>query len=154
MQQQHFQAPDWWYRGKRPPNDDAYFENLCRVIFQTGLNWHIVEKKWQGIKQAFFSFKVEVVAQFGDDDVKRLLNNRDIIRNRYKIHAIIENAKEFIELDNQYGSFQDYLDSLDKSNNYQKVVQDLSDKFERVGPITATLFLYSVGEKINPSILY
>lgn len=154
VQQQHSHMPDWWYRGKCPPNDNAYFENLCRVIFQTGLNWHVVEKKWQGIKKAFFDFNVEMIAHFGDSDVERLLNNPDIIRNRYKIRAIIENAKKFLELDNQYGSFKDYLDSLDKSNNYQKVIQDLSDKLERVGPTTATLFLYSVGENINPSILY
>lgn len=146
--------PDWWYRGRRPPNDDAYFENLCRVIFQTGLNWNVVEKKWQGIKKAFFNFNLEIVSHFKDADVERLLNSKDVIRNRYKIHAIVGNAKVFLEIARQYGSFQDYLDSLDKSNNYEKVIKDLSDRLERIGAITATIFLYSVGENINPSILY
>lgn len=154
QEHEHWHMPDWWYRDKRPANDNAYFENLCRVIFQTGLNWHVVEKKWATIKPAFCSFDVETIAAFNDSDMKRLLADSGVIRNRYKIHAIIFNAQVFVEIAKAYGSFRAYLDSLDKSNNYEKVIKELSSSFERVGPTTASLFLYSVGENINPTMLY
>ncbi len=148
------QYPTWWYRDNRPISDDKYFENLCRIIFQTGLNWAIVEKKWPGIKAAFCDFSVDNIAEFSDRDVKRLLSDKSIIRNPYKIHAIIENAKVFQHIANKYGSFQGYIDSLDKSNNYAKVVKALADTFERIGPATAALYLLTVGEKIKPNRMY
>jgi DNA-3-methyladenine glycosylase I len=146
--------PDWWYCGRRPKSDDEYFENLCRVLFQTGLNWAVVEKKWRTIKPAFYSFDVDRIAAFNDADVKRLLCDRGIIRNKYKLHAIIENAKQFQQIRRSYGSFQAYLDSFDRSNNYAEVVKALSDRFERIGPTTAALFLLSVGENIKPKRMY
>jgi DNA-3-methyladenine glycosylase I len=146
--------PSWWYRGTRPRNDNEYFENLCRILFQTGLNWAVVEKKWRSIKTAFCNFDIDRIAAFTDEDVQRLLNDRGIIRNQYKLHAIVENAKQFQQIRRKYGSFQAYLDSFNKSNNYTEVVQALSDRFERIGPTTAALFLLSVGENIKPKRMY
>ncbi len=154
MQEQGWQPPKWWYRTSRPQTDDAYFENLCRVIFQTGLNWRVVEKKWSTIKPAFLNFNVNKIAAFTRDDVNRLLNDKGVIRNKYKIRAIIENAKKFQQISNQYGSFRAFLDSLDKSDNYSRVIKILADTFERIGPVTAAIFLYSVGETIQPQQMY
>jgi DNA-3-methyladenine glycosylase I len=153
-QLQTAQVPYWWYRGKCPTSDGAYFENLCRVLFQTGLNWAVVEKKCPTIKPAFCSFDIDRIAAFTDADVQRLLNDRGIIRNKYKLHAIIENAKQFQQIRQQFGGFQAYLDSFDKSNNYTEVVKALSDRFERIGSTTAALFLISVGENIKPKRMY
>jgi 3-methyladenine DNA glycosylase Tag len=50
------------FRKKGPPNDDAYFENMCRVIFQAGLNWNVIEKKWPDFREAFHHFSIENVA--------------------------------------------------------------------------------------------
>ncbi|XHH07738.1 MAG: DNA-3-methyladenine glycosylase I [Candidatus Bathyarchaeia archaeon] len=146
-------TPQWWYRNSRPSSDDCYFENMCRIIFQTGLNWR-VEKKWSTINPAFCGFNVNKIAAFTEDDVNRLLNDKGVIRNKYKIHAIIENAKKFQQIIRQYGSFRAFLDSLDKSNNYQNILKKLEDTFDRVGPTTAALFLYSVGEKIEHQQMY
>lgn len=146
--------PSWWYRGNRPSNDNEYFENLCRILFQTGLNWAVVEKKWPTIKSAFCSFDVNRIAAFNHSDVQRLLNDKGIIRNPYKLHAIIENAKQFQQIRRRHGSFQAYLDSFDKTDNYAQIVKALSDRFERIGPTTAALFLYSVGENIKPKRMY
>lgn len=146
----NWKPPAWWYREKRHSNDDAYFENMSRVIFQAGLNWNVIEKKWPTTKEAFAEFNVEEVADYTKKDVERLLKNEGIIRNRDKIEAIIANAATFRELKKQYGSFKRYLDSLDKSNNYEKVVKDLREKFRRLGPSSASLFLYTVGEGIEP----
>ncbi len=150
MQEQSFQMPQWWYREKRPPSDDAYFENMSRIIIHAGLNWYVIDRKWQAIRRAFLGFNFEKVARFTEDDVERLMMDKGIVRNRAKIIAIIQNALIFRQIVKQYGSFQAYLDSLDKSNNYADAVKELRRKFKRLGPPSASLFLYSVGENINP----
>ena len=150
MQEQHWQAPQWWYQEKRPATDDAYFENMCRIIFQAGLNWHVIDNKWSSIKKAFLNFKIGKIACFTNVDVEKLMKDPEIIRNKGKIQAIIQNAQNFKAIEKQYGSFQKYLDSLDKSNNYSYVVKDLVNKFKWLGPPSASLFLYTVGEKISP----
>ncbi len=150
MQEHSWQMPHWWYREKRPPNDSTYFENMCRVIFQAGLNWHVIDNKWPTIREAFLNFNIEKVACFTGEDVNRLVKDEGIIRNKGKIQAIIQNAQNFTAIEKRYGSFQKYLDSLDKSNNYANVVKDLVNKFKWLGPPSASLFLYTVGEKIEP----
>ncbi len=154
MQNSTWQIPNWWYRHSRPTSDNAYFENLCRIIFQTGLNWHVVDKKWENIKHAFCNFDIDSIADFNDHDIDRLLSDKRIIRNKYKIHAIITNAKIFKKITKNCGSFKAYIDKMDKADNYQKVVAELADTFERIGPTTASLFLFSVGEKIKPTRIY
>ncbi len=142
--------PDWWYRNERPTNDNVYFENMCRVIFQAGLNWHVIDNKWPTTRKSFANFNIDKVSRFTDADVSRLLNDAGIVRNRSKIEAVIYNARGFKAIEQAFGSFQSYLDSLDKSNNYAKVIKDLTGKFKHVGPASASLFLYTVGEKISP----
>jgi len=141
--------PEWWYRKNRPNTDEEYFENMCRVIFQAGLNWHVIDNKWLAIKKAFSDFKIGKVACFTNADVERLMGDTDIIRNKGKIQAIIQNAQNFKAIEKQYGSFQKYLDGLDKSNNYAIVIEDLVNKFKWLGPPSASTFLYTVGEKIS-----
>jgi DNA-3-methyladenine glycosylase I len=145
-----WQMPDWWCRDKRPSNDSVYFENMCRVIFQAGLNWHVIDNKWLTTKKAFGDFDIREVADFTNTDVERLMRDPGIIRNKGKIKAIIQNAQNFVAIERQYGSFQKYLDSLDKSDNYTNAVKDLVNKFKWLGPPSASLFLYTVGEKIDP----
>jgi len=64
MQEQTWQPPNWWYQEKRPTTDEAYFENMSRVIFQAGLNWRVIDQKWHTLKTAFSNFKIEKVACF------------------------------------------------------------------------------------------
>ena len=146
----NWKVPEWWYREERPPNDDAYFENMCRVIFQSGLNWRVIEDKWLTTKKTFANFEVSKVAYFSDVEVENLMKDAGIVRNKGKIKAIIQNAQNYKAIEKQYGSFQKYLDSLDKSDNYANVVKDLVNKFKWLGQPSASLFLYTVGEKINP----
>lgn len=142
--------PEWWYREKRPPNDNAYFENMCRVIFQAGLNWHVIDNKWPTTMKAFANFNIDKVAYFTNADIEGLMKDTGIIRNKGKIKAIIQNAQNFKAIEKQYGSFQKYLDLLDKSNNYANAIKDLVNKFKWLGPPSASLFLYTVVEKIDP----
>jgi DNA-3-methyladenine glycosylase I len=145
-----WKMPEWWCREERPNNDNVYFENMCRVIFQAGLNWHVIDNKWETTRKAFENFNAKKVACFTDVDVQRLLKDPGIIRNKGKIQALIQNAQNFVTIEKQYGSFQKYIDSLDKSDNYANAVKDLVNKFKWLGPPSANLFLYTVGEKIDP----
>ncbi len=149
VEQEDWQPPEWWYRGKQPPSDNAYFENMCRVIFQAGLNWQVVDKKWPTIKEAFLDFDIHKVAAFTDEDTACLMKDSGIIRNRGKIKAIIRNAQTFTAIQKQHGSFRKYLDSIDKSDNFTKVVKTLVNNFKWLGPPSASTFLYTVGEPID-----
>jgi len=151
MPEEKWSPPDWFYAGKRPSSDNAYFENLCRVIFQAGLNWNVVDKKWSATKKAFDGFSIEKISHFTSSDVSRLIKDEGIIRNKGKISAIIQNAKEFEKIKEEYGSFQKYLDGMDKSHNYALVLKELTSRFKWLGPSSAMIFLYSVGEKIKHS---
>jgi len=141
--------PKWMYRDSRPPKDDNYFANMTRVVFLAGLSWKLIDKKWPNFKKAFKNFSIPDVARFDEKDVERLVRDAGIVRNRAKIIATINNAKQFQEIRKEYGSFRYYLDSLDKSNNYALVIKELGKKFNRIGPSSARIFLYSVGENIR-----
>lgn len=145
-----WKMPDWWWRSDRPTDDSVYFENMCRVIFQAGLNWQVIEGKWETTKKAFADFNIKEVASFTDADVQRLMNDPGIVRNKGKIKAIIQNAQNFIAIEKRFGSFQKYLDGLDKSSNYANAIKELVNTFKWLGPPSASLFLYTVGEKIEP----
>lgn len=151
MSEGSWSPPGWMYREKRPQNDDAYFENMSRVIFLAGLSWKLIDDKWPNFKKAFVNFAVGKVAEFGEKDMQRLMSDASIVRNRAKIIATVNNAKQFQNIKNEYGSFQHYLDSLNKSNNYALVIKELGKRFSRIGPSSARIFLYSVGEDIRHS---
>jgi len=150
MGEEGWSPPKWMYRDRRPSNDDAYFENMTRVIFLAGLGWKMIDEKWSNFKKAFKAFFIDAVAKFDENDIKRLMGDAGIVRNRAKITATINNAKQFQNIRKEHGSFQTYLDSLDKSNNYALVIKELGKKFNRLGPSSARIFLYSVGEKVRP----
>lgn len=141
--------PEWVYMNRRPRTDREYFENMTRCVFQGGLNWRMIANKWPNFKKAFAGFDVDKVAAYGPDDVARLLENEGIIRNRQKITATVLNAEEFKRIAAEHGSFQRWLDAIDKGNNYDLVVKRLKSRFKRVGPGTAHIFLWSVGEDIK-----
>ena len=145
-----WKMPDWWCRNERPANDNVYFENMCRVIFQAGLNWQVIDGKWESIKKAFADFNVKEIACFTDSDVQGLMNDPGIVRNKGKIKAIIQNAQNFVAIEKRFGSFQKYLESLDKSGNYANAIKDLVNTFKWLGPPSASLFLFTVGEEIEP----
>ena len=142
--------PRWFYKtGTHPPTDNAYLENMTRVIFQAGLSWRLIEKKWPNFQKAFQNFSIDRVARFGDDDMGRLMADKGIVRNRRKILATIYNAKQFQTIKKEFGSFQSYINTLDKSNNYALAIKELSKKFKHLGPSSARIFLYSVGEDVR-----
>ena len=94
----------------QPNFNDAYlFELLLLEIFQAGLSWEKVLNKRENFRKAFSGFSYQEIANYDTKKVEELLNNKDIIRNRLKIMAIINNAKIFMELQKEYKSFSNYI---------------------------------------------
>jgi DNA-3-methyladenine glycosylase I len=93
-----------------PVHDDReLFEFLILEGAQAGLSWSTILKKRENYRKAFDGFRPEKVARYGARDVKRLLNNPGIVRNRLKIAATINNAKMFSAVCEEFGSFDAYL---------------------------------------------
>ncbi len=85
------------------------FEMLILESFQAGLSWECVLNKREAFRKAFDGFNAEKIALYNDDKITELLNNKDIIRNKLKIRAAVNNAKIFLEVQKEYGSFREYL---------------------------------------------
>ena len=98
--------------GKEVHEDKTLFEFLVLESAQAGLSWITILRRREGYRKAFANFDVEKVAQFTDADVERLMQDTGIIRNRLKILAAISNAKLFIGIQKEFGSFDKYLYSF------------------------------------------
>lgn len=93
-----------------PVHDDKkLFEFLILEGAQAGLSWETVLKRRENYRKAFRGFDPARVALYTDKDVKRLLANEGIIRNRLKIASAINNAKRFLEIQKEFGSFDTYV---------------------------------------------
>ena len=95
--------------GKPVYDDKTLFEFLILEGAQAGLSWITILRRREGYRKAFADFDVEKVAAFTDVDVERLMNDAGIIRNRLKVSAAINNAKLFIAIQKEFGSFADYI---------------------------------------------
>ena len=89
-------------------NDKKIFEFLILESAQAGLSWRTILHKRENYRKAFANFDVEKVARFTARDVARLLKNPGVIRNRLKIEATIHNAKRFLEVQKEFGTFSKY----------------------------------------------
>ena len=89
--------------------DKKHFEFLILESAQAGLNWLTILKKRPGYKKAFANFNPRKVAQFTQADVRRLMNNPNIIRNKLKIKAAINNAQVFLKVQNEFKTFSHYI---------------------------------------------
>lgn len=85
------------------------FEMLILEGFQAGLSWECVLNKRDGFREAFDNFDVAKVASYGDDKLASLTENQNIIRNRLKINASVANAKAFMQIQAEFGSFDNYI---------------------------------------------
>ena len=95
--------------GKEVKTDKKMFEFLTLESAQAGLSWITILKRRDNYKKAFANFDVKKVAAFTQKDIERLMKDEGIIRNRLKIAAAISNAKEFIKVQREFGSFCNYF---------------------------------------------
>ena len=138
-------------------DDDYLFEILVLVNFQTGLSWEIMLKKREDFRKAFDGFDVEKIACYDEKRIEELLKNENIIRNKNKIKAVINNAKVFIKIQEDYGSFYDYIKTFTKGQIFHErglteselsrtMVKDLKKRgMKYLGPITMYSYLQTVG---------
>ncbi len=107
----------------RPSYDDRHlFEMLVLESFQAGLSWECILNKREAFKKAFDNFDVLKVSNYDISKIEELYNNKDIVRNKRKILASIRNAKVFLDIQKEYGSFSNYIWSF--TNN--KVIKRTS----------------------------
>jgi DNA-3-methyladenine glycosylase I len=95
--------------GREVTDDHKMFEFLVLESSQAGLSWSTILKKRENYRKAFADFDVQKVAQFTTEDVERLMQDSGIIRNKLKITSTISNARYFIEVQKEFGSFCSYL---------------------------------------------
>jgi len=98
--------------GREVTADAKMFEFLVLESAQAGLSWITILKRRDGYRNAFADYNAEKVAAFTEEDVERLMQDTGIIRNRNKILATISNAKCFLNVQSEFGSFCNYLKSF------------------------------------------
>jgi DNA-3-methyladenine glycosylase I len=147
-----------------PVHDDRkLFELLILEGAQAGLSWNTILDRRQNYRRAFSNFNVRKIAKYNKQDINRLLKDEGIIRNRLKIAATIENAKRFIEVQKEFGSFDKYIWQFvggKPINNKYKEVSELPARTEEskamsrdlkkrgfrfVGPTICYAFMQAVG---------
>ena len=152
---------DEW--GREVRGDDAVFERIVLEAFQSGLSWLTILRKRESFRSAFAGFDYERVARFGARDIKRLMNDSSIVRNRLKIEAAINNARCAVELVESEGSLGSYvwqfepadrdrpldratLTKLSFTPESTALAKDLKRRRWRfVGPTTVYAFMQAMG---------
>jgi DNA-3-methyladenine glycosylase I len=125
-------------------SDDELFGRLILEINQAGLSWTTILKKKDNFKTAYNDFNIKRVAGYGQADIDRLLSNPGIIRNRLKIKAAIYNANQILELQNDFGSFKNWLSAQGKMD-LREWVKLFKKHFKFTGGEITKEFLMSTG---------
>ena len=118
-----------------------YVASMARAVFVSGINWKVIDAKWDGIREAFDNFDPLKVAAYTPADVDRLMTDARIIRNRKKIEAIVRNTGELINVDREFGGVEKYLASFDDN---ELLIKDLHKRFAFLGESVAHFFLFGV----------
>lgn len=106
---QRYHDEEW---GVPVHEDRTYFEFLILEGAQAGLSWETVLKKREGYRKTFHDFDVEKCAKMSDEELEETLQNPEIIRNRLKVFSVRKNARVFIDIQKEFGSFDRYIRSL------------------------------------------
>lgn len=129
----------------RPKSLGDYLDVMSKAVFQSGISWAVVEKKWDGTRAAFRDFEPMAVATLSAKDVNALAQDTRIVRNRRKIEGIIHNARTMLELEEAHGSFKKYLRA---HGDFDALVKDMRKRFKFLGETGAYYFLYVVREPV------
>ena len=122
-------------------DDNLLFERLILEINQAGLSWITILRKAENFRKAYHGFNIDRVAKYGDKDIARLLADADIIRNRLKVNAAVENAKRIQSLRKEFGSFKGWLDK-----NHPLTKDEWTKLFKKT-------FVFTGGEIVNEFLM-
>lgn len=120
--------------GKLNTDDQYLFEMLILESFQAGLSWECILNKRDNFKKAYDNFDLNKVVNYNNKKTQELLNNKDIIRNKLKINASIDNAKIFKQIKEEFGTFYNYLKEFTKGkiiHETNKTTNKLSDEISK-----------------------
>jgi DNA-3-methyladenine glycosylase I len=147
---------DEW--GRPVVDDNRLFEKLCLEGFQSGLSWLTILKKRENFRKVFRGFAIEKVARMGEKDIKRLLLDAGIVRHRGKIASTINNAKQALQLQKEFGSLAAYIWRFEpkglsfsgrieaETDASRALSKDLKKRgFSFVGPTTCYAFMQAMG---------
>ena len=138
-----------WYRntiwGHRLLDDDNLFEVMSLQVFQAGLTWRMILLRRDGFRKAFYNWNIEQVSAMNGGDIIRLRENRDIIRNKAKIVAVVQNACTILKLQAEYGSFCRWFYDVIPGNTYPLLQKELRHHFKFMGPEISRMWLMAAG---------
>jgi DNA-3-methyladenine glycosylase I len=144
-------------------NDRKLFEFLVLDSAQAGLSWAIILKRREGYRDAFDNFEPRIISKYTQKKIKELLKNSDIIRNEQKIKSVINNSKRFLEVKNEFGTFDKYIWKFVKnktiihkheswkdipatSKESHEMSKDMKKRgFTYVGPTICYAFMQTIG---------
>lgn len=126
---------------------DDVFEVITRAVFQAGLHWSVVDRRWPAFEHALEGFDVHAVAGFGDAEADELARDPELIRNPAKVAAMLANARALVELERSHGSFAAWLDEHD---GYDAACTALRSRFAYLGDFGATWTLWVLGGPTPP----
>jgi DNA-3-methyladenine glycosylase I len=108
-------------------NDIKLFEFLALDSMQAGLSWITILRKRENYRKAFDNFNAEKIVKYDDKKIGLLLSNEGIIRNKLKVNAVINNAKAFLEIQNEFVAFEKYIGDLlmVKHKNKWKTIKEI-----------------------------
>jgi DNA-3-methyladenine glycosylase I len=158
--EQSYHDREW---GVEIHDDRTLFEFLVLEGAQAGLSWSTILRKREGYRSAFDQFDARKISKYSENTVSRLLTNPEIIRNRLKINAAITNARAFLQVQKEFGSFDSYIwqfvDGKPIRNSWRKMTDIPSSTpeavamsknlkkrgFKFIGPTICYAFMQAVG---------
>jgi DNA-3-methyladenine glycosylase I len=139
----HRQYHDHQY-GFKLKNDNELFGRLILEINQAGLSWTTILNKKENFKTAYSNFNIHKIASYSKKEINQLLSNKGIVRNNLKIKAIIFNAQKVVEIQNEFGSFYNWLNNK-KGYDLTNWVTLFKKTFKFTGGEITKEFLMSTG---------
>lgn len=121
---QNYHDEEW---GKPVYDDDTIFEFLVLESFQAGLSWITILRKRENFRQAFDNFDYKKIANYPDSKLEELLQDSGIVRNRLKVLATVNNAKRFMEVQQEFGTFSKYIWSFVDGKPLDNQPKELKD---------------------------
>lgn len=166
--EQRYHDEEW---GQEVHDDRKLFEMLILESMQAGLSWSTILKKRETLTNAYDAFDYEKIAEYTQGKIDDLLGNPGVIRNKLKVHATINNAKVFMDIQKEYGSFDQfiwaYVDGKPIKNHWKELKEvpastELSDKiskelkkkgFKFLGTTTVYAFMQATG-MVDDHLIY
>lgn len=139
--------------GVETHGDNLLFEYLSLEGAQAGLSWLTILKRRDGYRKSFYDFDVAMVAKLNSAEIDEILQNGNVVRNRLKVNSVVKNAQAILEIQKEFGSFDNliwsYSANLTKLNS-QEVAGDMSKDLKKrgfsfVGPTICYAFMQAIG---------